>query len=78
MIQSGHIPPEWVAIAVSHAKVLEILKKSDINWTYFSPAGFFEPGKRTGKFRLGKDALIADEEESQPHLDGRLCHRAGG
>jgi hypothetical protein len=61
-IQSGHIPPEWVAIAVSHAKVLEMAKKSDINWTYFSPAGFFEPGERTGKFRLGKDALIADEK----------------
>jgi uncharacterized protein len=61
-IDSGHIPTEWLPIAVSHAKVLEQVKKSDINWTYFSPAGFFVPGERTGKFRLGKDALIADEK----------------
>jgi len=39
---------------------LKLLEKSDINWTYFSPAGFFEPGERTGKFRLGKNELIVD------------------
>ena len=61
-IPSGPIPAEWVPIAVSHAKVLEIVKKSDINWTYFSPAGFFVPGERTGKFRLGTDQLIANAE----------------
>ena len=27
----------------------------------FSPAGTLEPGQRTGKFRLGKDDLIVDE-----------------
>jgi uncharacterized protein len=58
---SGHLPPEWVPIVDSHIKVLENLKKSSIDWTYFSPAAFFEPGERTGKFRLGKDDLIADE-----------------
>jgi putative NADH-flavin reductase len=26
----------------------------------FLACGFFEPGERTGKFRLGKDDLIAD------------------
>lgn len=28
---------------------------------FFSPAGTLEPGQRTGKFRLGKDNLIVDE-----------------
>ena len=28
---------------------------------FFSPAGTLEPGQRTGKFRLGKDDLIVDE-----------------
>ncbi len=58
VISSGHIPAPWLPIAVSHEKALDLLKKSDINWTYFSPAGFFDPGERTGKFRLGKDQLI--------------------
>jgi putative NADH-flavin reductase len=62
LLASGHVPAEWLPIATSHAKVLDLLKKSSINWTYFSPAAFFEPGERTGKFRLGKDALIANEQ----------------
>lgn len=60
LLASGHLPAEWIAIAKSHASALALLKKSDVNWTYFSPAAFFEPGQRTGKFRLGKDQLISD------------------
>jgi len=57
---SGHLPKEWIPIVDAHIEVLKNLKKSSIDWTYFSPAGFFEPGERTGKFRLGKDDLITD------------------
>jgi uncharacterized protein len=62
VIESGHLPKEWLPIAISHKKALDLLKKSGSNWTYFSPAAFFGPGPRTGKFRLGKDQLIADEQ----------------
>jgi putative NADH-flavin reductase len=60
LIASGYLPKEYLPIAKSHQKALEILKKSDVNWTYFSPAGYFVPGERTGKFRLGTTNLIAD------------------
>jgi len=60
ILQSGHLPAEWIPIAASHEKALRMFEKSDINWTYFSPAGFFEPGDRTGHFRLGDNKLIAD------------------
>ena len=59
---SGHLPKEWIPIVDAHIEVLKNLKKSSIDWTYFSPAGFFEPGERTGKFRLGKDDLITDAQ----------------
>jgi putative NADH-flavin reductase len=59
---SGHLPEEWIPIVDAHIEVLKNLKKSSIDWTYFSPAGFFEPGERTGKFRLGKDDLITDAQ----------------
>ena len=62
VLHSGHLPKEWVPIATSHEKVLRILEKSDIDWTYFSPAGFFEPGQRTGKFRLGTNQLVVDAQ----------------
>jgi uncharacterized protein len=60
LLASGHLPTQWVPIATAHARTLELLRASDINWTYFSPAGFFEPGERTGKFRLGQENLISD------------------
>ena len=60
--ESGHVPKEWIPIADAHIQVLKNLRQSGINWTYFSPAAFFEPGERTGKFRLGKDDLIADAQ----------------
>ena len=59
---SGHLPAEWLPIAHAHTDALALIKKSDINWTSFSPAAFFEPGPRTGKFRLGKDDLISDAQ----------------
>jgi putative NADH-flavin reductase len=34
---------------------------TDIDWTFLSPSVFFEPGERTGKFRLGKDELLTAE-----------------
>jgi putative NADH-flavin reductase len=62
LIKSGHLPQAWMAIAKSHEKALRLLEASDVNWTYFSPAAFFELGERTGKFRLGKSSLVADEK----------------
>lgn len=31
---------------------------NDVKWTYVSPSLMINPGKRTGKFRLGGDALL--------------------
>ncbi len=62
LIASGYLPEAWMAIAKSHDIVLEDLRKAPIDWTYFSPAAYFEPGERTGKFRLGKDDLIANAQ----------------
>ena len=38
-----------------------LMNEKAIDWIFFSPAGTLEPGKRTGKFRLGKDDLIVDK-----------------
>ena len=60
VLAAGYVPEWGVPIATAHNTVLEELRRSNADWTYFSPAAFFEPGERTGKFRLGKDELIAD------------------
>ena len=60
LIKSGHLPAEYLPIATSHENALGLLRGSDINWTYLSPAAFFVQGERTGKFRLGTKELVAD------------------
>jgi putative NADH-flavin reductase len=62
LIDSGYLPEEWKPIALAHRDALEILKASDLDWTSLCPAGYFEPGVRTGVFRLGKDNLVANEK----------------
>jgi putative NADH-flavin reductase len=59
-IASGHLPEVALPIAKAHEQVRQDLAVSGADWTYFAPAGLFEPGERTGKFRLGKDDLVVD------------------
>lgn len=62
VLDSGYWPEQYVPIATSHMKAFAALRESDINWTYFSSPMMIEPGERTGKFRLGGDDLIVDEQ----------------
>jgi uncharacterized protein len=40
---------------------LEYLRTvEDVSWTYISPAKKFEPGERTGMFRVGGDQMLTD------------------
>ena len=43
-----------------HGKALEALRKfENVNWTYVSPAGDFQPdGERTGTYKLGGEELV--------------------
>jgi putative NADH-flavin reductase len=61
LLDSGKLPPEWVPIARAHTHALEVLRMSTIDWTCLCPAAYFDPGERTGRFRLGADHLIADD-----------------
>jgi putative NADH-flavin reductase len=62
LVDSGYLPEAYLPIAKAHIKVLDVLKASTIDWTYLAPAAYFLPGERTGKFRLGTDELIANEQ----------------
>ena len=63
LIDSGYLPEPFLPIAKAHQKALNVLRASAIDWTYLAPAAYFEPGTRTGKFRLGTDELIANEQQ---------------
>lgn len=64
VIDTGAIPDEIMpgvkGLAEFYLNIL--MKEKDLDWVFFSPAGEFIKGQRTGVFRLGKDDLIVDEQ----------------
>ena len=66
LIDTPEFPAIYKAEATKGAEFLELLRKSagDLDWTFLSPAAMFVPGERTGKFRLGKDQLLATDKGS--------------
>ena len=61
-LDSGKLPDFVVPAARGAQNFLNILRPvQDIDWTVLSPAFEFTAGERTGKFRLGKDEIIIDQ-----------------
>ncbi len=60
LVDAPNFPAEWKPIAQAHRDVLPILRASNLDWTYLSPAAFIQPGERTGNFRLGTTKLVTD------------------
>ena len=66
LIDTPEFPAIYKAEATKGTEFLELLRNGagDLDWTFLSPAAMFVPGERTGKFRLGKDQLIASDKGS--------------
>ena len=62
VIDDPHFPEAWKGEALGQIKALEVFlhSKSDVQWTYISPAALLEDGPRTGKYRVGSDQLLVD------------------
>jgi uncharacterized protein len=56
------LPAAYQGEALAMRGVLNSLKASDIDWTFFSPAASISPGKKTGQYRLGTTTLLSDEK----------------
>ena len=57
-------PPEYMGVARAAAEsFFELKTKSDVLWTYVSPAGDYDAdGARTGKYMLGNDHVILNSQ----------------
>ena len=62
IVDAPTFPDAYKPVALAHRDAMHVLRDSDLNWTYFSPAMMIQPGERTGKFRLGKDSLVSDDK----------------
>ena len=55
-------PPAYKPEAGAGSEFLTTLRREQVlDWTFLSPSAEFAPGERTGKFRLGGDQLLADD-----------------
>ncbi|MEO8392306.1 MAG: NAD(P)-dependent oxidoreductase [Chloroflexota bacterium] len=62
LVDTPQFPDGWRPLGFAHADSLEVYRTADLDWTAFSPAAMIEPGERTGKYRLGTDQLVMDDQ----------------
>ncbi|MTT31421.1 NAD(P)H-binding protein [Terrilactibacillus sp. BCM23-1] len=64
VMETPDFPKAYLPTAANMAKNLDELQStSGIQWTYISPAGFFNPeGKRTGSYKKGGDILTLNSK----------------
>ncbi|VXB10697.1 NAD(P)-dependent oxidoreductase [Massilia sp. 9I] len=63
LIDTPQFPAEWKGTAEGARQALDVLRQErDLDWTVLAPSAHLEPGERTGRFRLGTDALLVDTE----------------
>ncbi|MDW3680718.1 NAD(P)-dependent oxidoreductase [Cupriavidus sp. CV2] len=61
LVDTPQFPEIYKAEALAGRDFLNALRKETaIDWTFLSPAALFEPGTRTGKFRVGEETLLTD------------------
>jgi uncharacterized protein len=61
LVTTPDFPALYKAEAEKGAAFLDRLQREkELNWTFLSPSALFEPGSRTGTFRLGGDQLLVD------------------
>jgi putative NADH-flavin reductase len=65
LINAPNFPEEYRPEAAAGSVFLDLLRQEkELDWTFLSPSALFVPGERTGKFRLGKDQLLTNEQGS--------------
>lgn len=61
LIDTPNFPEAYKLEASAGGRLLNALRdEKELDWTFLSPSALFAPGERTGKFRLGGDALLTD------------------
>ena len=69
LVDTPDFHEEWKPEALSHAEVLEALRRTpeELRWFYVSPAALFgawAPGETTGSYRSDDDLLVTKEDGS--------------
>ncbi len=65
LVSTPDFPAIYKPEAEAGGRFLDRLRQeTELDWSFLSPSAYFEPGARTGKFRLGRDRLLTNEQGS--------------
>lgn len=65
LVSTPEFPDAYKPEALAGAEFLDLLRKEPgLDWTFLCPSAMFVPGQRTGKFRLGTDQLLSNDQGS--------------
>lgn len=59
-LDDASYPEQYRPQGLRQKVALETVRASPLDWTYISPPVLFAPGERTGRYRIGGDAVLAD------------------
>ena len=63
LVDTPEFPEQWKGSALGARDTLDRLRgERTLDWTLLSPAALIQPGERTGRFRLGGDQLLVDDQ----------------
>jgi uncharacterized protein len=63
LVDTPEFPAAYKAEALAGRAFLDALRaEKELDWTFLSPSALFEPGPRTGAYRVGGDQLLADAQ----------------
>lgn len=64
LMDTAGFPGAYKPEAVAGRGFLDVLRgEKELDWTFLSPSAEFLPGERTGKFRIGRDELLAGADD---------------
>jgi len=70
LVDTPNFPPEIKVEALPAAEALKrVREEKELEWSFVSPSIMLVPGTRTGKFRLGADQVLKNEQG-----DSRISH----
>jgi len=66
LVTTPEFPAAYKPESLKGVEFLDILRHEPaLDWTFLSPSALFAAGQRTGKFRLGTDRLLSNEQGSR-------------
>jgi len=62
LVDTPNLVEAYRSLALAHREAYNFYKTSNLDWTFVCPAAEIAPGERSGKFRVGVDQLLTDEQ----------------